>query len=59
MPWTEPRRHTTLIWMTDMSMAENYRRYHSFVPMVADVWQLMNREGINQDEAVRRLGGTP
>mgnify|MGYP001601717695 CR=1 FL=1 len=29
------------------------------VPMVADVWQLMQAEGISQDEAVSRLGGEP
>lgn len=30
-----------------------------FIPASADVWQLMNREGLSQDEAVRQLGGIP
>ncbi len=29
------------------------------VPMVADVWLVMNRLGVSQERAVRLLGGIP
>ena len=46
---------------------EHYRRvnrevdgvYESWVPMVADVLQVMRDHGLNQEQAVRRLGGIP
>jgi hypothetical protein len=46
-----------------LPVCEQHRRFPgarwnpSFVPMVADVQQLMTRKGIDQDTAVLRLGG--
>lgn len=50
-------------WMCDDCRAQSARRAAAVppavVPSVADVYQRMASDGVNQDEAVRRLGGTP
>lgn len=38
---------------------EALERRRSYVPMAADVLRVMREDGVGQDEAVRRLGGTP
>ena len=59
----DPSRYERGAWMCDACIARSMEQAShlppSVVPAVADVYQMMQSDGIDQDEAVRRLGGLP
>lgn len=62
-PLTEQQQRDT--WMCDECQAQSRERARivggrsSVVPMAADVLRVMREDRVDQDDAVRRLGGTP